>query len=68
MIGHVERRRTRSAAGTRGQRGAALVEFAILVPLLFGILFGIVDFGYSFSRTLDIRHGSREGARLVAVN
>lgn len=50
------------------QRGAVLVEFALLAPILFGLLFGIVDFGYTFSRTLDIRHGAREGARLAAVN
>jgi Flp pilus assembly protein TadG len=61
-----------AAAGDRtgrpAERGAVIVEFALILPLLFGILFGIVDFGFNFSQTLDIRHGSREGARLAAVN
>ena len=60
--------RTRRKGRLRGHRGAALVEFALLAPMLFGVLFGIIDFGYNFSRTLDIRHGSREGSRLAAVN
>ncbi len=45
-----------------------LVEFAILVFPLFTILFGIVEFGSAYSQNLDVRHGAREGARLVAVN
>lgn len=51
-----------------GERGAALVEFAISALLLFSILFGIIEFGWAFSQTLDVRHGAREGSRLVAVN
>jgi hypothetical protein len=50
------------------QRGAALVEFAITLPLLLLLLFGIVEFGWLFSQNLDVRHGAREGARLAAVN
>ena len=51
-----------------GERGAALVEFAIASLLLFTILFGIIEFGWAFSQNLDVRHGAREGTRLVAVN
>lgn len=50
------------------QRGATLVEFAITLPLLLLLLFGIVEFGWLFSQNLDVRHGAREGARLAAVN
>ena len=49
-------------------RGAATVEMALIAPLLFTILFGIVEFGWTFSQVLDVRHGAREGARLAAVN
>jgi Flp pilus assembly protein TadG len=52
----------------RGDDGAALVEFAFLAPLLFVVLFGIIEFGWTFLQHLDVRHGAREGARLVAVN
>jgi Flp pilus assembly protein TadG len=51
-----------------GQRGASLVEFAILAPLLIMLLFGIVEFAWIFAQNLDVRHGAREGARLAAVN
>lgn len=51
-----------------GDRGASLIEFALLVPLLFLILFGIIEFGWLFSQNLDVRHGAREGVRLAAVN
>lgn len=52
----------------RGDRGAALVEFAIVVPLFFLLVFGIMEFGWAFYQHLDVRHGAREGARLAAVN
>lgn len=48
--------------------GAALVEFALLVPLLVILLLGIVEFGVALSQQLDVRHGAREGSRLVAVD
>lgn len=50
------------------EKGANLVEFALLAPLLFLLLFGIIEFGWVFSQNLDVRHGAREGARLAAVN
>lgn len=52
----------------RGDDGAVIVEFALLAPLLFLLIFAIIEFGYGFGQQLDIRHGAREGARLVAVN
>jgi len=51
-----------------GDTGAALVEFAILMPFLLLLLLGIVEFAWLFSMNLNVRHGAREGARLVAVN
>ena len=48
--------------------GAVLVEFALLAPLLFLIVFGIIEFGWGFAQYLDVRHGAREAARLAAVN
>lgn len=52
----------------KDERGAALVEFAIIAVLLFTILFGIVEYGWVFANNLDARHGAREAARLAAVN
>jgi Flp pilus assembly protein TadG len=50
------------------ERGASAVEFSIIAILLFTLLFGIIEAGWAFSQQLEIRHGAREGARLVAVN
>jgi Flp pilus assembly protein TadG len=50
------------------ERGANLVEFAILMPLLLLMLLGIIEFGYFLGEYNDVRHGAREGARLAAVN
>lgn len=52
----------------RKDRGASLVEFALLAPFLLLVLFGTIEFAWLFSQNLDVRHGAREGARLVATN
>ena len=49
------------------ERGNALIEFALLAPLLFIILFGITEFGRAFSATQALYAAAREGARLAAV-
>ena len=57
----------RSRRGT-GDEGAALVELGIILPILFLVVFGIMEFGWAYFQQLDLRHGAREGARLAAVN
>ena len=47
--------------------GAAAVEFALVVPILVALLFGIVDYGLWFSDSLSVRHGVREAARQAVV-
>jgi TadE-like protein len=47
----------------RPERGAALVEFALIAPILFAIVFGIVDFGVAYNDWIALRQGAREGAR-----
>jgi Flp pilus assembly protein TadG len=47
--------------------GTAMVEFAIIAPLLFVLLFGIVDFGRAFFLMNSLTAAVREGARLAAV-
>ena len=60
--------RSRRLRRARGDEGAALVEFAFVMPLLFLLVFGIIEFGWAFRQNLDVRHGAREGTRLAAVN
>ncbi len=45
------------------QKGAAAVEFAIIAPLLFTIIFGIIEFGLLLYDKQVITNASREGAR-----
>ena len=49
-------------------RGASLVEFAFIAPMLILLLLGIIEFGYFLAEFNDVRHGAREAARVAAVN
>ncbi len=51
----------------RGEEGAAAVEFALVVGLLFVILFGIMEFGLAFFELQNLRSSAREGARAAAI-
>jgi hypothetical protein len=48
-------------------RGATLVEAAVVFPFLFLVLFGIVEFGWAFKDDLSVGHSAREGARAGAT-
>lgn len=52
----------------RGERGAAAVEFALIVPVLVMIVFGIVDFGFAINRDTLVNNAAREGARVGALD
>lgn len=51
----------------REQRGAAAVEFALIAPLLFMLIFGITEFGLAWSQREVFIQAAREGARFAAV-
>ncbi len=48
--------------------GAAVVEFALVIPLLLLILCGIFDFGNLYFQWDVANNAARQGARLYAVN
>jgi Flp pilus assembly protein TadG len=52
---------------TLSQRGAAAAEFAILLPVLLTILFGIIEFGMIMYSREVVTNASREGARAGIV-
>jgi len=51
-----------------GEKGQALAEFALLVPIFLMLLFSIVDFGMGFYSWITVTNSAREGARLGAVH
>jgi Flp pilus assembly protein TadG len=53
---------------TRGEDGAAAVEFAIVATLFFMLVFGIIDFGFAFHSWNNTANAAREGARKGAVD
>jgi Flp pilus assembly protein TadG len=52
----------------RSYRGTAIVEFAIILPLLLVLLFGIIEFGIILYDKAVITNASREGARAGIVS
>ena len=51
----------------RGQRGSYLVEAAIGVPLLLGLVFLIVDVGWTLFAKATLQHAVREGVRYAVT-
>jgi Flp pilus assembly pilin Flp len=60
-------RRTRRPLQLRSESGAAAVEFALVAPILFLVMFGILQYGLWFNDSLDTRQGVRETARMGVV-
>jgi hypothetical protein len=54
-------------ARQKGEKGQSLVEFALVAPIFFLVLFAIVDFGMAFHAWITVTNSAREGARLGAV-
>ncbi len=50
-----------------GDRGVALVEFALALPILLGFVIGIVQLGLLFFAHADLRNAVAAGARHAAV-
>jgi uncharacterized protein (UPF0333 family) len=51
----------------RDNRGQALLEFALVLPVLLLLVFGIIEFGLIFFDNLVITQAAREGARVGVV-
>lgn len=50
------------------ERGAAAVEFAILVPVLVMLLLGIMEFSRAYNAQASISAAAREGVRVMAIS
>ena len=49
------------------EKGQAMVEFALVLPILIGLICGIIDFGWLFYNYLSLQNACREGARRACV-
>jgi TadE-like protein len=66
---HVARRsRAKDRANRAKPRGQALVEMALVLPLLLMLVLGIIDFGAVFNSYHELRSASRDGARVAVVD
>ncbi len=51
----------------RAQRGQTMTEFALVLPLLTLLLFGVIQFGITFNNYITLTDAVRAGARKAAV-
>lgn len=49
------------------ERGAAAVEFAILLPLLLLLVLGTIEFGRVYNAQITLTNAAREGVRVMAI-
>ena len=52
----------------RGRKGQALAEFALILPLLFLLIAGILEFGRGWNIKQALTDAAREGARYTVVD
>jgi Flp pilus assembly protein TadG len=58
----------RPLAHRRGERGVAMVEMAIVLPVFVFILFAVIELGRGVNYWIDETHLANEGARWLVVN
>jgi Flp pilus assembly protein TadG len=56
-----------SSVKRRSERGQAMVEFAIIVPILLTVLLGIMQLGVVYNNWVTLTDAARAGARKGAV-
>jgi Flp pilus assembly protein TadG len=61
-------RRELTVLSKQRERGAAAVEFALLVPILIMIILGITEFGRAYNVQMSLTNAAREGVRSMAIN
>jgi Flp pilus assembly protein TadG len=51
----------------RDEAGAAVIEFALVVPLLLAVLMGVLEFSNYFRVQISVSQAAREAARSYAI-
>ena len=52
---------------TRGERGAALIETAFVLPIMLLVCVGILEFGRAYQTWQVVTNAAREGARVAIL-
>lgn len=52
----------------RDERGAAALEFALVLPILIMLVMGIIEFSRAYNAKEALQYAVREGARELAIN
>lgn len=52
----------------KNERGQALVEFALVIPIFMMLLLGILQFGIVFNNYITLTDAARAGSRVAAVS
>ncbi|HEX6299845.1 MAG TPA: TadE/TadG family type IV pilus assembly protein [Acidimicrobiia bacterium] len=61
-------RSTRYVGSRSADCGAALFEFAMIMPLIVLLILSVIEFGWLFAQMNELRHMAQEGARWGAVS
>jgi Flp pilus assembly protein TadG len=68
VVGRLPRPRGLFRTLRHNQRGTAVVEFALVAPILFLLVFGILDFGRALNYYNQLTQLSGQGARAAVVD
>lgn len=60
-------KRPQSSSRKARDHGSVAVEFALVVPALLLIVFGLIDFGRALNAQISLTGAARDGARLAAL-
>lgn len=63
----MRRSRRQMCGGRTAESGNAVVEFALVLPILLLVVFGITEFGRALMTVNVLTAAAREGARIAAV-
>ena len=62
------RRTAISRRTASNERGAAAVEFALVLPILLLLVLGLIEFSRLYNTQISLSNAAREGARSMAIH
>ncbi len=67
FFGRPRRSKQQTRRGSKSERGASTVEFALIAPLFFAVVFGGIEIGLMFRNYLALEDMSRSSARIASI-